>query len=415
MSQTEGEFVEVEEVVARVGRSLDEGTPTLVEELAIYLGDRIPELRDDLRLKELLRASIAANLTTICHMMVNRIAVEATEAPPAAVEYALRHAQNDMPGSTLVRAYMVGQALLLQRAMDLVHSQSVVPDRENEAIRIISQLVHSYTDRVLQTLIDAHELERRQWLNARARVRRDTVVEYIRNESMRDVDFVAETDFALTGHHVGFLAWLPEIDTHEDGTIETHARRIASILSPGDNPLIVVADSAMAWGWVHVRAGFDAASARSELSSLNGTPRIALGGAQEGPAGFRRTHQQAQDAHLVALRAPAVAEQRIVGYSDEFVGIAAVMLRDPRESRRWVLDKLGSLAGSTASAKSMRETLIAYAAQGQSFARTADVLDVHRNTVMSRIERFTESRDGSSMDLSEIILAIRMLDFLPTN
>lgn len=406
---------QVVEVVALVGRRLDETTPALVADLTVYLGERIPELRDDARLRELLQASISANLTTVCHMLINRIAVESTKAPAAALEYAVRHAQNDMPGSTLVRAYMVGQSLLLQRAMDLVNEQSVSAGIQQQAIAIINQDVHAYTDRVLQALIDAHENERRQWLNTRARIRRSTVQQALRDEEINADDFARETDYSLAGTHRAFIAWMPEHNPGEQTHLENDARKVASALGSHEPPLLIAADAATIWGWIRLPSPAVAVATIENALAPHAPLRLALGLPAEGIAGFRRSHAQALDAQLMAMRSPALRARACVSIDDAGVGLGAILARDLGSSRAWITAQLGELAANTATARALRETIVAYTAHGESYARTAEALGVHRNTVTGRLERFFANRDQTTLDLSELSVAIRMFELLPTN
>ena len=73
------------------------------------LEEDIPELRADARLIDLLDASVEANVETLLHALRYDIALQRIEAPVAAVEYARRLAQHDVPVNALVRAYRLGQ------------------------------------------------------------------------------------------------------------------------------------------------------------------------------------------------------------------------------------------------------------------------------------------------------------------
>ena len=59
------------------------------------LAGSIDTLQGDKLLLELLQASIESNLSTIFHMLINDIDLQALKPPTAAVEYAVRLAQRD--------------------------------------------------------------------------------------------------------------------------------------------------------------------------------------------------------------------------------------------------------------------------------------------------------------------------------
>ncbi|MFZ8398892.1 hypothetical protein ACO1L5_13990, partial [Staphylococcus aureus] len=80
----------------------------IVAEMRDLLASRIDDLGGDPQLVEMLHGSIEGNVTTICHILTNDIDVDSLQPTTAAVEYAARLAQRDVPLSSLTRAYYLG-------------------------------------------------------------------------------------------------------------------------------------------------------------------------------------------------------------------------------------------------------------------------------------------------------------------
>jgi hypothetical protein len=76
----------------------------------------IPELRGDDVVVNLLAASVEANVATLLHVLEHGIVPESVDAPTAALEYARRLAQREVPLHALVRAYRVATASFSTRA-----------------------------------------------------------------------------------------------------------------------------------------------------------------------------------------------------------------------------------------------------------------------------------------------------------
>ena len=111
---------EAREQLRRVVSRVEEDHPDMALQMRDLLAGSIDTLQGDKQLLELLQASIESNLSTIFHMLINDIDLQALKPPTAAVEYAVRLAQRDIPLSSLTRAYYLAQSMFLRIAMDEV-------------------------------------------------------------------------------------------------------------------------------------------------------------------------------------------------------------------------------------------------------------------------------------------------------
>ena len=109
---------------------------------------------------------------------------------------------------------------------------------------------------------------------------------------------------------------------------------------------------------------------------------IGLGESHRGLEGFRRTFVEADDAFQFAIRGGA---GRVVSYTDE--ALAIVLTRDEERARWFVESVLGELGADRPDMAEMRNTLRAFFDTRMRIAPAAELLHVHRNTLINRLER----------------------------
>ena len=138
--------------------------------------------------------------------------------------------------------------------------------------------------------------------------------------------------------------------------------------------------------------------------------RLALGDTGAGWDGFRRSHEQAVTARLVALTSPRYRGTAVVSHADPHIALVALLLKDAAATRIWIREVLGPLADAGEQNRIARETLATYYAQGENAVRTAEALGLHRNTVRQRIAKLENDRAGFRGDALQIALALRVYD-----
>ena len=164
---------EAREQLRRVVSRVEEDHPDMALQMRDLLAGSIDTLQGDKQLLELLQASIESNLSTIFHMLINDIDLQALKPPTAAVEYAVRLAQRDIPLSSLTRAYYLAQSMFLRIAMDEVERLELPDGRRLEVVRGLANTIHSYIDWMLQV----------PW-NARSKVKKDL----LKAQEVLDID-----------------------------------------------------------------------------------------------------------------------------------------------------------------------------------------------------------------------------------
>lgn len=134
-----------------------------------------------------------------------------------------------------------------------------------------------------------------------------------------------------------------------------------------------------------------------------GPVRLAIGGPAAGLDGFRRAHDEASQAHRVAL----LGAEPVTFYGD--IGLLALAAQDESRARAFCARELGELAGGGERERTLRETLRAYLGTAHHASSAAALLGVHERTVANRI-RTIEERLGRSVATrsAELDVALRL-------
>jgi hypothetical protein len=97
---TSGTGIDVVRRVRQIAAGLQERLGELTAIIQRCLQEEIPALGQDAQSIELLGASVGGNVDTVLHAMRYGIDVQRVEAPTAAMEYARRLAQHEVPVRT---------------------------------------------------------------------------------------------------------------------------------------------------------------------------------------------------------------------------------------------------------------------------------------------------------------------------
>ena len=407
-------------------RYSDEVAPTValvVDRLLANLGESvgliqrriiadIGELRTDPQLLELLRSSVAGNVETVLTVIRYGIDIERVEPPTAALEYARRVAQHGIAVSALVRAYRLGQQEMLARVLKEIRDIDLEPDVRLSVYDAISSTSFGYIDWISQQVTDTYESERERWLEHRNSVRAVRIRELLANDDDIDIDIaVAAMGYPLRSRHLALILWTPESDSPggELLRLERFTRAAAEALQLHSSPLFIAEDRVSGWAWLPLDSETNEPirTIRQLAETTDTTIHLAVGIVDRGLAGFRRSFRRARDARRVA--AAAFPSPRITAASDEEVAVAALLAENIADTRRWVRETLGPLAGDTASDERLRETLRVFLREGSSYTAAGERLMLHPNSVRYRVNRAVERRGrpvgGDRLEVELALLA----------
>jgi len=387
----------VAESVALIIDRIGERAPDVIGSIQRYLAAEVVELRGDPALLELLRASVAGNVETVFDALRYHISIERVEPPTAALEYARRVAQHGIPVNALVRAYRLGQQQVLAHVLEEIRRAGLEPEAALNTYEAISIVAFRYIDWISQQVTDAYETERERWVENRNSVRALRVRELLDSAAGSvDIDAaIAAIRYPLRRTHLAMILWTSAADApgRELLRLERFVRDLADSMTLRDGALFVAADQVSGWGWLPLGTAATADPVehirRFAADSVD-APHLAMGTAQSGLEGFRRSHRQAQKARRVAVA--GAQNRRVTAAGDPGVAAAALLTEDLAETREWVCETLGPLASDTDNDARLRETMRVFFGEGSSYKGAAERLNLHHNSVKYRVDRAVERR-----------------------
>ncbi|KXO89425.1 PucR family transcriptional regulator [Tsukamurella pseudospumae] len=375
---------------------------------------QIPELRGDTQLVELLRASVEGNISTIFAAIRHGIDVAGVTAPVAAVEYARRLAQHDVTPNALVRAYRLGQQELLRLVFAEVRAGGVDADTALEVFEATFTATSQYIDWISEQVVEVYRQELDRWRESRERIQGEQIRRILSGTAdSRGVDEMsAALRYPLREHSLAVIMWYPqpELERGELIGMERFLFLAAKHLGASSKPLFLAHDRQTAWGWIPLSAR--AADGAVEILRALGAsdrqaPSLAIGAPRSGVVGFVRSHELAEHARAVAVRAPG--EDRVsVASGDVGVVIAAMLGGDLSTADVWVREVLGPLAEPTESDAHLRHSLQVFLEAGSSFTAAAPLLHLHTNTVKYRVRKAIERR-GRPLEDGRLDVEIALL------
>lgn len=376
------------------------------------LEDEIPELRGDARIMELHGASVEGNVDTLLRALRYDIAVERVEAPTAALEFARRLAQHDVPVNALVRAYRLGQRRMNELVFREVRAIDVATSVRLPVLEAITATLFEYIDWISGQVVAVYEEERERWLENQNSLRGLRVRELLTSTEIIDIDgATASIQYPLRWHHLAVVMWYPERSGAGDelSRLQRFLRDLAQSANADATPLFVAADQTSAWAWLPYRSAPSHAveTVRDFAWGQPNSPSLAIGPARPGVEGFRSSHRQAEAARGVAI-AGGQRVPTVISATDPGLSAAALLCGDIDDAREWVTDVLGNLAADNENDARLRETLRVFLRCGASYKLAGQELDLHFNSVKYRVNRAVVRRGrpitGDRLDVEMALL-----------
>ncbi|AXT84382.1 hypothetical protein C6I20_03675 [Aeromicrobium sp. A1-2] len=382
-----------------------------VEELTTYTGDAIAELVADESTAHLLGASISENTLLLIQTLYEGQDPTTVTAPPGAVQYARRLAQNDVSMASLMRAYRFGQARFTEMCLEVAAELG-----ERYEISVLSDIVTrvaQFIDRICDIVAREYEQERDRWVRSRSGMRQHWIGELLAGD-VTDIDQAeAVLGYPLKGSHLAVEVWSDDVVNRADSL---HAFDLVSafiVKSLGARrPHMMVATGeheARAWFASRPADRLDVNDVATWLREQRVPVRLAWGTTLAGVEGFRRSiHQAARTKELAASH----PNRRAVDFTE--VAAVAMLRNDPVEQQDFVRRVLGGLSEPGERNDGLRETMLAFLELSGDHTLTAERLHVHRNTVRYRIEQALQTIDphrprvGNSHDT---MLALSILEW----
>jgi DNA-binding PucR family transcriptional regulator len=388
------------------GAAAAEAAATIVDRLYDKLGDitgdiqqlvvtEISELRGDAQLLQLLRDTVATSVEVFFSSIRHDIPVKHLEPPTPALEYARRLAQREVSVNALVRGYRLGHRAALRVVIDEIRAAQLDPALDLAVYDRMERTSFEYIDQISQQVVTSYQDERDHWLANRTTMRAPQIRELLAGGEV-DVDAMTNVlGYPLNRTHLAAVVWYPESHEHAGSpSMERFVHQLGESLGAQKSALFLAVDRLTGWGWIPLSAGAAAdavARVRAFAENVTDGPWMAVGQPLPGIAGFRRSHQQAQDARTVAIASGATT-RRVTAASDSGLAVAALVGTDVEAASVLVGEVLGPLASATDSDERLRETLRVFLRTGSSYTAAADELHLHHNSVKYRVQRAVERR-----------------------
>jgi hypothetical protein len=402
--------------VAGVAERMHERLAEVSSFIRRSLEEEIPELRGDARIAELHRASVEGNVDTLLRALRYDIAVQRVEAPTAALEFARRLAQHDVPVNALVRAYRLGQRRMNELVFREVRAIDDAPVRF-AVLEAITATLFEYIDWISQQVVAVYEEERERWLENQNSLRALRVRELLTSTEPIDIDEASTSiQYPLRWHHLAMVMWYPErsVSGDELSRLQRFLRELSHAANASATPLFVATDQTSGWAWLSYQSATPGAvpTVRQFATERPNSPSLAIGTVLPGVEGFRRSHRKAEAARRVAIagghRAPTV-----ISATDPGLSAAALLCDQMDAAREWVTEVLGNLAADNDNDARLRETLRIFLRCGASYKLAADELNLHFNSVKYRVGRAVVRRGrpitGDRLDVEMALLATQWL------
>ncbi|KQW53226.1 hypothetical protein ASC77_02730 [Nocardioides sp. Root1257] len=395
----------MDDLVSRTAAALTGEMEGLADHLVTRMLHEIPELDGDPALAALLRVSVEDNIR-IAMQRFSAGERQPQEPPASALEYARRLAQRGVPVSALLRAYRLGQAECQQLMIEAFARDTDDPAAIVAATVEFSAATFAYIDGISEHVVQAHQDERRRWLQSRSAALAAQVTTVLAGDALEVGQAERLLGYELGQRHLGLVGWSDPGPGALD-RLGREVRRVAGDLGCLRDPLVVPADATTVWAWLPVPRGGDARA----VTAASPDVRLAVGEPGTGLDGFRATHRQALAARAVALGADERASTPVTTYAD--AGLVALLRTDVGDLAAWVHGVLGGLATDDDQHARLRDTVRVLLAHQGSHTAAAAELSLHRNTVLYRQRRAEEARgrplDDGRLDVEVALLACHLL------
>jgi DNA-binding PucR family transcriptional regulator len=245
-----------------------------------------------------------------------------------------------------------------------------------QALQAGSRSVAGFVDDMVATLSEQLRRERAE-LARSSHARRFEVVSLIL-ESAPITTGRASTQlgYDLRRRHTAAVIWTDP--RRPDQAALAHAAEALGPATRARQVLTVIASSSSVWAWLAAAADTGAGAITAATAAYPAV-RVAVGPADAGVDGFRRSHFDAVATQRLMSRRP---DLRVAKFAD--VQLVTLAIQDEQRAREFVARTLGKLADAD---RELSDTLCVYIGEQFSAARAARVLYTHRNTVLNRLQR----------------------------
>jgi DNA-binding PucR family transcriptional regulator len=384
-TETRHDEVQARTALASVASALRADLQPLAARVDAAVLAAVPALSADPDIRLALERSTESNLADILALLAEPALPVDTGVPPEALALATTLVRRGVDPGDLVHAYLVGQNELWRAWMEEMTERLPAAPPLLIALELASARIFTRADFLVAQLMRHIDRERVRWMGG-ALARRTELVRELLEGDERDVKEASRgLGYDLDRCVLAAVLWdagsADDPGARHDG-LEGQAACIARATGVA-RALTIAPGEACLWAWVSATDEPDLAHVEQELAgTLRNGQGVALGTPAGGLDGFRIGHQEATHARRIAELGGRTG---VVRYDQ--VESIALLSDDLDRLARFVQRTLGPLAADDHATARLRETLLAWLAEGGNARRAAERLHAHKNTVLYRLQR----------------------------
>lgn len=384
-TETRHEEAQARAALASVAGAMRDDLQPLAARVDAAVLAAVPALSADPDIRLALERSTEANLADILALLAEPEMPVDTGIATEALALATTLVRRGVEPGDLVHAYLVGQNELWRAWMEELTERLPEGTPLILALELSSARIFTRADFLVAQLMRHIDRERVRWMGG-ALARRTELVRALLAGEEQDVKEASRAlGYDLDRCVLAAVLW------DSDGTDDPGARhdgleaQAACIAKATGVPraLTLAPGEASLWAWVATPDVPDLGRVEEELgATLRPDQGVALGTPAPGLDGFRTGHQEAMQARRVCEFGGRTG---VVRYDQ--VEAISLLSDDLDRLSRFVHRTLGPLAADDDATARLRDTLLAWLAEGGNARRAAERLHAHKNTVLYRLQR----------------------------
>lgn len=404
------------DILQPVGVNLRQQASELAADIVTDIRDELPGLLTDPQMFEEGKNSAADSLRQIGQMVARGDSHKNIDLPSSTRAIIRLAVWRSVSLAEHGRFYRLAQERLLHWLFPQIAKSTDDPGTLATAVELTTSWVLGFVDRALLVADRAYEDERETWSRG-ASAARAAAIEDILADRERDAQTAStRLRHEVARHHIGVVARLVGEPQHGDAlSVLSEAIASAARLAGADGSITHPAGSLAIAGWLSARRPFPAETIPPTQEGLRAWRiplgvSIAVGEQAFGLKGFRATHVEAQHASRVSMLVNP-EQTSFTRYRE--AALTALCTADDDHAAMFAQRALGPLAENDKDSDRLAVTLAVYLRENLSRTRTADVLQIHPNTVSYRVRQAEELLQRSfERDTLDLQVALGLLPAL---
>lgn len=355
----------------------------ITEDITRRLFVELPELsaRPDPVLRTTTYNGCLSNVTAVWDAITQGTPVDGIQTPDDAVAWAHELVHRGISLATLLRAYRIGQAMVMQAWEATAEDLGLDAETRWDVLTSASRYAFAHVDIVCTALTEQYADEYARWGRGAAASRLNLVNSLLDGESI-DIKAAQNTlGYPLSSTHLALVLWFdPNAEAGVRGSrLDNAARSVAAHLG-GQRTMLIEIGERVVWAWTTgARITDNPGSPVTQPSDI----RVAVGSPALGVEGFAQSHR---DALLARATSELLAAPSQVLFHRS-IALLSLLTQDVDRAVRFARSELVGLAGADEASQRLRKTLLVYLKENLSHKRTARAIGVHENTVAYRVHR----------------------------